>query len=151
MRISVKCSSAVHALLMIAVLPDNVKKTSEFLASSVGCNPVEMRRIFCSLKKAGIIEVTRGPGGTKLLKKPEDISLLEIYSAVDSTSISELIGVHANPAEQCPFGKNIVDVLSEPYDRVCDAVRREMAEIKLTDFLERLKEAEPGLFEKITV
>ena len=107
MRISIKCSSAIHILLMIAVMPDSCKLTSEFLAYSVGNNPVEIRKLLSRLKKSNIIDVSRGTGGAKLLKEANKITLFDIYDAVDSSSLDELIGVHSHPAQECPFGKNI--------------------------------------------
>ena len=145
MRISVKCSSAVHILLMLAVLAPSQRITSDFLSSSVGCNAVEIRRLLSGLKKAGLIDVVRGPGGAMLKRHPRDISLLSIYSAVDRASLDELIGVHAHPAPQCPFGKNIEQLLNEPYREIGDAVREKMASITLERLLHRLKEIEPSL------
>lgn len=128
-------------------LPADCKITSEFLASSVGNNPVEIRKLLSSLKKAGIIDVARGPGGAVLKKKPEDITLLEVYNAVDSASLDELIGVHGHPALQCPFGGNIGNLLAEPYAEIGEAVRQKMAEITLEQLVVRLREMEPVLSE----
>ncbi|MDL2263748.1 Rrf2 family transcriptional regulator [Synergistaceae bacterium OttesenSCG-928-I11] len=147
MRISVKCSSAIHVLLMIAMLPSDYKITSEFLASSVGNNPVEIRKLLSSLKKAGIIDVARGPGGAVLKKKPADITLLEVYNAVDSASLDELVGVHEHPAPQCLFGRNIANLLTEPYAEIGEAVRLKMASITLEQLMIRLQEMEPGFHE----
>lgn len=145
MRVSIKCSSAVHMLLMIAMLPASRKATSEFLASSVGNNPVEIRKLLSSLKKAGIIDVARGPGGAVLMRKPEEITLLDIYSAVDSSSLDELIGVHSHPARQCLFGRNIASLLAEPYAEIGEAVRRKMAQITLEQLRIKLLEMEPTI------
>mgnify|MGYP003623848680 CR=1 FL=1 len=145
MRISVKCSAAVHVLLMIAMLPAEKKKTSEFLATSVGNNPVEVRKALSSLKKAGIIEVARGPGGASLAREPEAISLLDIYSAVDSASLDELIGVHGNPEPRCPFGRNIAQLLAKPYGEIGDAVREKMRQVTLRQLIEDIQQMEPEL------
>lgn len=145
LRINIKCSSAIHVLLMIAMMPRTQKITSEFLASSVGSNPVEIRKLLSSLKKADIIEVSRGSGGAKLKKHPKDITLLEIYSAVDPTPLENLIGIHTHPAKQCPFGKNISRVLAEPYAQIGETVRREMDAITLEQLCHRLEEIEPGI------
>ena len=147
MRISVKCSSAIHALLMISVLSAQRKVTSEFLASSIGSNPVEIRKLLGGLKRAGIISIARGTGGATLEKAPKDITLLDIYSAVDEASLDELIGVHAHAVEQCPFGRNIYDVLAEPYAEISNAVREKMQAITLEQLLARLEALEPGIHE----
>jgi len=144
MRINIKCSSAVHILLMIAMLPDTTKITSEFLASSVGSNPVEIRRLLSDLKKAGIIQVSRGTGGAVLIKEPKDITLLDIYNAVDPKSLDDLIGVHSHPTKECPFGKNITNLLAEPYAEISDAVRQKMDAITLDQLCDRLEEMEPS-------
>ena len=145
MRINIKCSSAVHILLMIAMLSDSTKITSEFLACSVGNNPVEVRKLLSDLKKAGIIQVARGPGGATLCKAPKDITLLDIMGAVDPKSLDDLIGIHKNPAEACPFGKNIGNLLTQPYREISDTVREKMQNITLEQLCNRLKEMEPTL------
>lgn len=147
MRINTKCSSAVHVLLMIALMPPACKITSELLASSVGSNPVEIRRLLIDLKKAGIISVARGPGGATLLKAPRDITLLDIYNAVDPKSLDDLIGVHSHPEPRCLFGRNISALLSEPYAEIGETVRRKMDAITLERLCTRLKEIEPALCE----
>lgn len=149
LRISMKCSSAVHILLMIAILPAHRKVTSDFLAGSVGCNPVEVRKLIGSLKKAGIIDVARGTGGATLRKAPGDISLLDIYSAVDAASLDALIGVHAHAEAQCPFGRNIYTILAEPYAEIGNAVREKMRAITLEQLLTRLEEIEPTIHDPI--
>lgn len=147
MRISTKCSSAVHVLLMVALLPATCKITSELLASSVGNNPVEIRKLLSDLQKAGIIRVARGPGGAVLMKPPREITLWDIYNAVDPKSLDDLIGVHSHPAPQCLFGRNIGDLLAEPYAQISEAVRREMDSITLEQLCDRLKEMEPAICE----
>ncbi len=146
MRINIKCSSAVHILLMLALLPDTYKITSEFLASSVGNNPVEIRKLLSNLKKADIIEVTRGLGGARLKRSPKDITLLDIYNTVDSTPLEDLIGIHAHPEKKCPFGRNIGDILAEPYAEIGDTVREKMSSITLEQLCNRLCEIEPTVF-----
>lgn len=149
MRISTKCSTAIHSLLAIAIFSPHSKVTSEMLAESVGCNPVEIRKIFAGLKKAGIISVSRGTGGTALLKEPKDISMLDIYLAVDKLALNEWIGVHSNPSDECFIGRNITALLAGPYNQVSEAVKATMAGISLESLLLNLYETEPALRELI--
>lgn len=142
MRINTKCSLAIHALLMIAMIPDIKRTTSEFLASSIGCNPVEVRKILSSLKNAGIINVVRGTGGAKLIKTPKEISVLDIYKAVNPMPLEDIIGIHPNPHKECPFGRNINAILNEPYSRVANAIENEMSLITLEELCNNLKEKE---------
>lgn len=145
MRISVKCSSAVHILLMLALPAANNKMTSEYIAKSLGNNPVEVRRLMGGLKAAGIIEVARGSGGATLKKDPKDITLLSIYEAVDPTSLDGLIGIHAHPSDKCPFGRNITALLLETYAGIGDAVKEKMRAVSLESLMLRLREIEPAL------
>ncbi|MDL2233205.1 Rrf2 family transcriptional regulator [Ruminococcaceae bacterium OttesenSCG-928-L11] len=147
MRISTKCSTAVHALLMIAVFSPHMKITSDSIAGSVGRNPVEIRKIFAGLKKAGIIDVARGCGGTVLQRAPGEITLLDIYLAVDTLSFNEWIGIHANSSEYCPIGRNISTLLNESYEQVGDAVRKTMSAVTLGDMVEKLCRMDPDVRE----
>lgn len=61
MRISTKCSIALHCLICIAVF-DGRRMTSTGLAASTGSNPVVIRNLFGALQKAGILSVARGTG-----------------------------------------------------------------------------------------
>ena len=63
---------------------NETKLTSDFMAGSVGVNPVIIRKTLSQLKKADLISVQRGTGGASLLKDPEEINLLQVYRAVDS-------------------------------------------------------------------
>ncbi|MEG2174041.1 MAG: Rrf2 family transcriptional regulator, partial [Oscillospiraceae bacterium] len=62
MRISTKCSIALHCLLFIAEYESQTKVTSQLLSKSTGCNPVVIRNTLLALKKAGMISVARGVG-----------------------------------------------------------------------------------------
>lgn len=149
MRINIKCSSAVHILLMIELLKDKHKLTSEFLAASLGNNPVEVRKLLSNLKKAEIIKVARGPGGASLLKEPKNITLLEICNAVDPKSLENLIGIHSHPSQECPFGKNITNLLAGSYTEISKTVRDKMNSITLEQLSKQLKEMEPNFFSQL--
>ena len=83
MQISSRFTIATHMLVIIALKGKESKVTSDFLASSVGVNPVIIRKTLSQLKKADLISVARGTGGAEIIKNLEDISLLDIYQAVE--------------------------------------------------------------------
>ena len=83
MQISTKFTIAVHLLTAVAYFSESQKVTSDFLAGSIGSNPVIIRNIMGQLKEAGLIDIKRGPGGVTLEKKLTDISFLDIYKAVE--------------------------------------------------------------------
>lgn len=135
MRISNKCSMALHILVLLGVFPEKMP-TSAQIAKSVGCNPVMVRNLLGSLKKAALVETRRGIGGSALAKKPEDITIWMVYQAVDAGSFSGFIGLHPNPSSQCPIGKRIYFLLEKPYDKIRDSMRSAMEEITLGQLLD---------------
>ena len=63
MQISSRFTMAVHTLLCIDFFGKTEKVTSDFIAGSVGTNPVIIRKLLIQLKAAGLIQVKRGTGG----------------------------------------------------------------------------------------
>lgn len=136
MQLSMKCSIAVHCLIFIHEVDGMTKVTSELLSKSTGCNPVIIRNILSALKKAGLITVARGTGGTKLCCPPEEITLYEIYHALEPDGLNSLIGIHPCDGRPCPVAKNIRAVLDSPYHKIEDAIRNTMEQITLAEMLE---------------
>ena len=56
MQISTKFTIAVHLLTVVAYFSESQKVTSDFLAGSIGSNPVIIRNIMGQLKEAGLID-----------------------------------------------------------------------------------------------
>lgn len=136
MQLSMKCSVAVHCLIFINEAKGKVKVTSNLLAQSTGCNPVVIRNVFSALKKAGIITVARGTGGTELCKPPSEITLYMIYQALEPDGLSSLIGIHPCDGRACPVAQNIRAVLQKPYQKIEDAVRNAMESVTLESMIE---------------
>lgn len=136
MQLSMKCSVAVHCLIFIHEAEGVAKVTSGLLAQSTGVNPVVIRNILSALKKAGIITVHRGTGGAELCRKSEEVTLYQIYSALEPDGLSSLIGIHACSQRPCPVAQNIQAVLAGPYRKIEDAIRAAMEEITLADMLD---------------
>lgn len=139
MQISMKCSVAVHCLLFIWEARGRVRVTSTLLAQSTGCNPVIIRNILSALKKAGIITVSRGPGGAELCRDPSEITLLEIYSALEPKGLSSIIGIHPCDKRSCPVAQNIRRVLCRPYHQIEESIARTMAGITLASMVQDLE------------
>ncbi|OAX47231.1 Rrf2 family transcriptional regulator [Paenibacillus sp. AD87] len=108
-QISSRFSIAVHTLSLVAVVPNEC--TGDFIAKSVNTNPVIIRRIMSKLKQAGLIDVRPGVGGASLLKDPTDITLLDIYRALEVVEDGELFNFHKHPNPNCPVGSMIEQTL----------------------------------------
>ena len=137
MKITSRFTVAVHTLLAICVLGKEYKMTSDLIASSVSVNPVVIRRTLSSLKAAGIIDVKAGSGGATPAKDAEDITLYDIYTAVDCVD-GDLFNFHENPNPECPVGKNIHAVLDSHLADAQTALENELKSVTLADLMKQL-------------
>lgn len=134
MQFSSRLPIAVHILLAIVEFEGKNKTTSVFLAGSVNVNPVIIRNTLGLLKAAGLITVKAGEGGSALAKKPEDISLMDIFEAVEKEE--ELFHFHENPNPECPVGKNVHAVLNKRLLSIQEAMKQEMKSITLQSLID---------------
>ena len=132
MQISSRFTMAIHMFACIDTFTDQ-KMTSDFMAASIGTNPVIVRKLLQQLTAAGLIEVSRGTGGVTVTKPLNEITFLDIYKAVECTPDEELFHFHENPNQACPVGKNIHHVLDDKLAKVQEAMERELAAITLAD------------------
>ena len=137
MKISSKFTIAVHTLLLIHYFNKKHKITSNFIASSVNVNPVIIRNILLKLKNAHIVDIKAGSGGATLIKKLDEISLFDIYTAVDSVS-GDLFHFHKTPNPNCPIGKNIHNLLDIPLVNAQKALETELKKITLNNLIDNL-------------
>ena len=136
MRISTKCSIAVHCILFLHEYGEEQKVTSGLLALSTGCNPVVIRNITSSLKKAGIIESASGRGGMRLACPIQEITLYRVCMVVEPHCLEDLVGLHSAPSSLCPIGKNIHATLQPSYDKLRENMRAALDAITLLDIVE---------------
>ncbi len=136
MRLTTRCSIALHCLVFISEYEGRAKVTSELLAKSTGCNPAAIRNILGALQKEKIISIARGVGGARLIRDPKTLTAWEIYHAVEPDGVEDLLGFHPNPSLQCPVGKRIKSVLEKPYQEIGAAVRETMQGITLQQLLD---------------
>lgn len=139
MQISSRFTIAVHVLLCIELFKADCKVTSDFIASSVNANPVVIRRLLQQLKKSGIVQVARGSGGAALTKPAGEVTLLDIYHAVECVDESGLFHFHEAPNPLCPVGRNIHTVLDSRLAQIQDAMEQEMRSVTLENILNDTK------------
>jgi Rrf2 family protein len=137
MSTSSRFAVAVHVLTLMAWAEDEPLK-SEQVAESVQTNPVVIRRMLCELAESKlVVSQTGAMGGSKLARDPDQITLLEIYQAVESPGVFSL---HRHPpSRSCPVGVNIGSVLNEVLDEVDSAVEKVLANITIKDVVSRLR------------
>lgn len=137
MQFSTRLPVAVHILLCIAEFDGQYKTTSAFLADSVGINPVIVRNTLGKLKAAGLVQVDAGVGGAHLAKAPRDISLCDVFHAVEENESP--FHFHENPNPACPVGRNVEAVLGGHLAKVSGAMLGQMSAITLQTLLDDLR------------
>ncbi|SFL94200.1 DNA-binding transcriptional regulator, IscR family [Gracilibacillus orientalis] len=133
--INTRFSVAIHILSLVSAQTDK-GVTSDFIAKSVNTNPVVIRRIGSLLKKANLLKGGPGVTGYSLVKKPQQITLLEIYKAV--TTEEELFAIHDQPNPNCDVGRNIQATLNTSLTQAQQAMENELKRQTLADIIEHL-------------
>ena len=139
MQITSKFTIAVHIVIAVDYFKDSQKVTSNFLAGSVGANPVIVRNVMGDLKNAGIIAISQGKSGIALAKELEDITFYDVYRAVSCVSDEGLFHFHEKPNMDCPVGRNIHKVLDEELLGVQNAMEAQMKAVKLSDIVNKTR------------
>lgn len=138
MQFSSRLPVAVHILLAIVEFEGKEKTTSTFLAGSVNVNPVIIRNTLGQLKAAGLVTVKAGEGGASLAKEPKNITLLDIFDAVEKEEA--LFHFHENPNPECPVGKNVHAVLDNKLFAIQEVMREKMKSVTLQDLIDDLND-----------
>ena len=133
-----KFSSSIHMLILIC--ESETPMNSEQIATSVGTNASYIRKLTTRLSKAGIIEGRRGVSGFRLVKNPEDISLLDIYKAVMEPDKLHLFDLHQNPKDACIVGHNIRPVLGDMFRDMEESVEKRLQGMTLADCIRNMQE-----------
>lgn len=134
MKISSRFSVAVHILSILSIYA-NPLPTSDMIAGSVNTNSVVIRRILGMLKNAGLVDIKRGTGGSYLTKHIEEITLLEVYKAVDVVDDGGLFQIHPNPNPNCPIGANIQSVIEVTLFSAQDAMENVLRKVTMLDIV----------------
>jgi len=124
---------AAHMVCAIDYFGDTRPVTSTFLAGSIGTSPVMVRTIMGMLKQAGIISSSRGKSGITLARPLEQITLLDLWRAVDQSDADSLFHFHENPCPQCPVGGNIHAALDNRLKAAQQALEDQLARTTLAD------------------
>jgi Rrf2 family protein len=117
-------SIAVHVLVALAYNEGRVV-SSDDLAKTVDTNPSFLRGLIGQLRDAGLVETRLGKGGGSVLARPaREISLAEVYRAVET---SPGLPVHGcDRRSRCAVARNMHKVLADLETRLDGAVTAEL-------------------------
>ncbi len=139
MRGNTQLAVATHVLMLVGAYGNDIKVTSDFISGSAGINPVLIRNIFTKLKKAGILLTSAGRGQTRLARPAAEITLWDIYTAVESESSLDIFKIHRNTSPECPVGRFISANLVTHLDDAVLAMRAKMSQTTLATLIAELK------------
>ena len=140
MQIGSKFTIGIHIITAIDYFKDMDRVNSEFLAGSIGVNPVIVRTVISQLREAGIVQTQRGSSGAELTRPLDEITLYDIYKAVGSVDEKEgLFHFHEQPNPACPVGRNIHKVLDQRLIDAQKAMEEELRSTTLADIAVEIK------------
>ncbi len=106
---------------------------SAILASSIGTNPVVVRRVTALLSQAGLIATRAGAsGGAWLLKDPKSVGLDVVLRAVHGCAH---LGVPPPGNKQCPMGQHIPKVVTRAIAEADRAAARSLSNVSVADLI----------------
>lgn len=140
MKISTRFSDSIHILAFIEIYKGKIPLTSEKIAQSVITSPVVIRRLMGKLRTAGLITTTHGAADPRLNKKADEISLYDVFLAVEGNA--HLFSIDKKTKQDCIVGGNIQTTLADCYQQAELAAEGKLANLTIQDVVNSIKVAE---------
>lgn len=137
MRYSTRLSDATHILVLIEQSED-APMSSRQIAESVHTNPSYVRTLMAKLKAEGLITATRGSASATLARSANEITLCDIYRAVEGDK--PLLHLDTHISHECSYGAFIQLAIQDAYNKVQSVAECEMGKITLASIVKRFKD-----------
>ena len=128
-------SIAIHILSLLGATR-GTQLTSEWMAGSIGVHPVIVRNITGMLRRSGLVHTQQGAAGARLARPLEQISLLDVYRAVNSQK--ELFCIHPHPNRYCPIGSQVTGTLKKHFGAAQRALEAHLAKTTMLQIVRDL-------------
>lgn len=130
---------SVHIVTAMAYRPDELV-TSPTLAKSICTNPIVVRRLVSRLVEHGLVVSFRGKaGGLRLARRPEEITLRDIYEASTERPI---VAVPAKPAQkECAVSCSMKKILGEVVRGLETATLDYLGKIRVSELVAKVPRA----------
>ena len=111
---------------------------SRTIAASVNTNPVVVRRLLIALRRAGLVRTVSGKsGGSTLARSPRQVSLLDIFHAVQSP---QFIAVNdRNVLRKCPVSCCMKEIMVDVSQRAERALRQQLRGVTLDQVIRKIR------------
>ncbi|MCX7828949.1 MAG: Rrf2 family transcriptional regulator [Thermanaerothrix sp.] len=128
-RLSEAASLGLHALVLLAK-PGVGRLTVKDMAEQMGASVAHLSKVVQQLSKLGFVRSKSGPGGgMELQRHPREVSLLEIYEALEGPY---RVGGCPLGREVCPFNRGCI--FGGLFENVQDQVTKFLKDTTLEDF-----------------
>jgi Rrf2 family protein len=110
-QISEAASLALHGTGLLAY--NGRRMSIHEISEIINASDAHLSKVFQRLVREGLVRSVRGPGGGfELTRPPENITLLEVYSAIEGIPSSDtcLLRSGTCPFKKCIFGDLIKDL-----------------------------------------
>jgi Rrf2 family protein len=136
MAANTRMATAIQILCVIAYKgPDGTN--SEIVANSLRTNPVVVRRLLKRLQLHGLVAIRPGKdGGVQLARAPGQITLDQIYKAVETETAVFALRPKGNP--NCPVDIRMTDLLAPIFGAADDAVEHTLRQKTLGSLVEAI-------------
>jgi|HubBroStandDraft_2_1064218.scaffolds.fasta_scaffold229619_2 Rrf2 family protein len=136
MAANTRMATAVQILCVIAYKGPE-RSNAEVVASSLRTNPVVVRRLLKCLEQEGLVEIYPGKdGGVQLARDPGQITLDQIYRAVETDAGVFALRPNGNPT--CPVNKWMKDLLTPIFGAAETAVETTLRRTTLGSLVETI-------------
>lgn len=133
MKRNSRLSLALHTLSHMASEPDRVRTSAE-IADHAGTNPVVVRRVLGRLREAELLVSEKGhAGGWRLARKPQEITLADVYLALEEKMIATDL---AENAPSCSVEFALHKRISGVLDEIEETLIRRLSETSIAGILD---------------
>jgi Rrf2 family iron-sulfur cluster assembly transcriptional regulator len=132
MRLSTKGRYAVTAMLDLAIHHEEGVVTLAGISAAQGISLSYLEQLFAQLRKNGLVEGIRGPGGGyRLSRAPDEISVADVIDAIgEGVDVTRCAGT-----EDCQEGERCLT--HELWDQLGGKIHDFLDDITLAGFLQR--------------
>ena len=139
MRLTTKGRYAVTAMVELALNQDKGRISLAEIAERHGISQSYLEQLFASLRRRGLVDGTRGPGGGyRLARRRTDISVADVIDAVDESVDATRCGGKRN----CKGEKGCIT--HNLWAELSDQIRHQLASVSLDNGVDKADAPDEG-------
>lgn len=130
-------ATAVHALVYLNHRGNCI--SSDEIAENVCTNPARIRKVMAKLKKAKLVNSKEGKnaGGYSPIKNLEEVTLLDIFNAVDDNVVS-MNWKSGDKDKECLISSGMADIMSDIAYTLDNNCKKLLSQITINDINKKI-------------